>query len=73
MGRVDLAFEARSRAFLTDVESDDTLGAMDALGRAAKLYAPLAMALQKGAVEAVDPGSAGRACGRRRPGCWSRR
>ncbi|HXU60080.1 MAG TPA: tetratricopeptide repeat protein, partial [Polyangia bacterium] len=55
MGRVDLAFEARSRAFLTDVESEETLGAMDALGRSAKLYAPLAAALQKGAVEAVDP------------------
>ena len=55
MGRVDLAFEARSRAFLTDVESDETLGAMDALARSAKLHAPLAMALQKGAVEAVDP------------------
>ncbi|HXJ20416.1 MAG TPA: tetratricopeptide repeat protein [Polyangia bacterium] len=55
MGRVDLAFDARSRAFLTDVESPDTLGAMDALGRAARLHAPLAAALQKGAVEAVDP------------------
>jgi tetratricopeptide (TPR) repeat protein len=55
MGRVDLAFEARSRAFLTDVESEETLGAMDALGRQARLHAPLAAALQKGAVEAVDP------------------
>ncbi len=55
MGRVDLAFEARSRAFLTDVESEETLGAMDALGRSAKLHGPLAAALQKGAVEAVDP------------------
>jgi tetratricopeptide (TPR) repeat protein len=55
MGRLDLAFEARSRAFLTDVESEETLGAMDALGRSARLHAPLAAALQKGAVEATDP------------------
>ncbi|HVV50142.1 MAG TPA: hypothetical protein VHO06_10820, partial [Polyangia bacterium] len=55
LGRLDLAFDCRSRAWLTDVESAEALSAMEQLGLAAKLYAPLVAALQKGAVEAVDP------------------
>ncbi len=55
LGRLDLAFECRSQAWLTDVESGDTLSAMEQLGLGAKLYAPLVVTLQKGAVEAVDP------------------
>ncbi|HLK90742.1 MAG TPA: tetratricopeptide repeat protein [Polyangia bacterium] len=55
LGRLDLAFECRSRAWLTDVESPDTLSAMEQLGLGARLHAPLVVALQKGAVEAIDP------------------
>ncbi|HEX3902026.1 MAG TPA: tetratricopeptide repeat protein [Polyangia bacterium] len=55
LGRLDLAFDCRSRAWLADVESDETLAAMESLGLGAKLHAPLVVALQKGAVEAIDP------------------
>ena len=55
LGRLELAFDCRSRAWLADVESMETLSAMEALGLGAKLHAPLVVALQRGAVEAVDP------------------
>ncbi len=55
LGRLDLAFDCRSRAWLADVESMEALSAMESLGLGAKLHAPLVVALQKGAVEAVDP------------------
>ncbi|HEY4393736.1 MAG TPA: tetratricopeptide repeat protein, partial [Polyangia bacterium] len=55
LGRLESAFECRSQAWLTDVEAGDTLSAMEQLGLGAKLYAPLVVTLQKGAVEAVDP------------------
>jgi tetratricopeptide (TPR) repeat protein len=55
LGRLDLAFDCRSRAWLADVESMETLAAMETLGLGAKLHAPLVVALQRGAVEAVDP------------------
>jgi tetratricopeptide (TPR) repeat protein len=55
MGRVDLAFEARTRAWLSDVESHETLAELQTLGLTAKLHGPLAAALAKGAVEAGDP------------------
>jgi tetratricopeptide (TPR) repeat protein len=56
LGRLDLAFDARARAWLVDVSSADTLGEMEALAVAARQYAPLVATLQKGAVEAViDP------------------
>jgi len=55
LGRLDLAFDCRSRAWLTDVESMETLAAMESLGLGAKLHAPLVVALQRGAVEAIDP------------------
>jgi tetratricopeptide (TPR) repeat protein len=55
LGRLDLAFDCRSRAWLTDVESPDALSAMEQLGLGARLHAPLVATLQKGAVEAIDP------------------
>jgi tetratricopeptide (TPR) repeat protein len=55
LGRLDLAFDARARAWLVDVASADTLGEMEALAVQAKQYAPLVATLQKGAVEANDP------------------
>jgi tetratricopeptide (TPR) repeat protein len=55
LGRADLAFECRSRAWLVDVSSPDTLAEMEALGMSARLHAPLVEALQKGALEAIDP------------------
>ena len=55
LGRMDLAFAARSRAWLTDVESGETLTEMATLGMAAGLHAALVAALEKGAVEAGDP------------------
>ena len=55
LGRLDLAFDARARAWLVDVSSADTLGEMEALAVQAKQYAPLVATLQKGAVEANDP------------------
>jgi tetratricopeptide (TPR) repeat protein len=55
LGRLDLAFESRSRAWLADVESAETLTEMRSLATSAGLHAPLAATLQKGAVEAVDP------------------
>ena len=55
LGRLDLAFDCRSRAWLADVESMEALSAMESLGLGAKLHAPLVVALQRGAVEAVDP------------------
>ena len=54
-GRLDLGFEARSRAWLTDVESRETLAEMEALATRARLHAPFVATLQKGAVEAGDP------------------
>ncbi len=60
LSRPDLAFEARSRAWLTDVDSPETLAAMESLGRASGLHGPLVAALQKGALEAVDPDLQGR-------------
>ncbi len=55
MGRVDLAFEARSRAWLSDVESEETLARWTRSAARPSCTRPLAAALQKGAVEAVDP------------------
>jgi tetratricopeptide (TPR) repeat protein len=55
LGRLDLAFDARARAWLVDVSSADTLGEMEALAVQARQYAPLVATLQKGAVEAIDP------------------
>jgi tetratricopeptide (TPR) repeat protein len=55
LGRLDLAFESRSRAWLADVEAPGTLAEMESLAIDAQLHAPLVVALQKGAVEAVDP------------------
>jgi tetratricopeptide (TPR) repeat protein len=55
LGRAAEAFECRSRAWLVDVSSPDTLAEMEALGMSARLHAPLAEALQKGALEANDP------------------
>ncbi|HVU50065.1 MAG TPA: tetratricopeptide repeat protein [Polyangia bacterium] len=55
LGRLDLAFDARARAWLVDVSAADTLGEMEALAVQAKQYAPLVATLQKGAVEANDP------------------
>jgi tetratricopeptide (TPR) repeat protein len=54
-GRLDLAFEARSRAWLTDVESRETLSEMETLATRARLHGPFVAALEKGAVEASDP------------------
>ena len=54
--RLDLAFDCRSRAWLADVESTETLAEMEALGaRGAGCTAELVATLQKGAVEAGDP------------------
>jgi tetratricopeptide (TPR) repeat protein len=55
LNRLDLAFDARARAWLVDVSSADTLGEMEALAMNARQYAPLVATLQKGAVEAIDP------------------
>src|SRR6185503_17393286 len=55
MGRIDLAFDCRTRAWLADVEAHETLAELQTLGISAKLYGPLAAALSKGAVEAGDP------------------
>ncbi len=55
LNRLDLAFDARARAWLVDVSSADTLGEMEALAVQARQYAPLVATLQKGAVEASDP------------------
>ncbi len=55
IGRLDLAFDSRSRAWLVDVSSAATLGEMEALAVSARQYAPLVATLQKGAVEASDP------------------
>jgi tetratricopeptide (TPR) repeat protein len=55
LNRPDLAFECRSRAWLVDVSSAETLGEMEALAVSARQYGPLVATLEKGAVEAVDP------------------
>ncbi len=55
LGRRDLAFDCRSRAWLADVESTDTLAEMESLGLSSGLHADLVAALQKGAVEVGDP------------------
>ena len=55
LGRRDLAFDCRSRAWLADVESNDSLAEMESLGLAAGLHAELVAALQKGALEVGDP------------------
>jgi len=55
LGRPERAFECRSRAWLTDVESADTLAEMEQLGLAGGLYGELVATLEKGAVEAGDP------------------
>jgi tetratricopeptide (TPR) repeat protein len=54
-GRLDLAFEARSRAWLADVESRETLLEMESLATRARLHGPLVATLEKGAVETSDP------------------
>jgi tetratricopeptide (TPR) repeat protein len=54
-GRFDLAFEARSRSWLTDVESRETLSEMESLATRARLHAPFVATLAQGAVEASDP------------------
>ncbi|HVR01060.1 MAG TPA: tetratricopeptide repeat protein [Polyangia bacterium] len=55
LGRLDLAFDCRARAWLVDVSSADTLGEMEELAVSARQYAPLVATLGKGAVEAIDP------------------
>jgi tetratricopeptide (TPR) repeat protein len=55
LGRRDLAFDCRSRAWLADVESNDSLAEMESLGLAAGLHGELVAALQKGALEVGDP------------------
>jgi tetratricopeptide (TPR) repeat protein len=55
LARLDLAFDCRSRAWLVDVSSAETLGEMEALAVSARQFAPLVATLQKGAVEAIDP------------------
>jgi golgin subfamily B member 1 len=55
LGRLDLAFESRSRAWLADVDSSDTLAEMQSLATSSGLHAALVETLQKGALEAVDP------------------
>ena len=55
LGRPERAFECRSRAWLTDVESGETLAEMEALGLAGGLHGELVATLEKGAVEAGDP------------------
>ena len=54
LGRPERAFECRSRAWLTDVESAETLAEMEALGLAGGMHGELVAALEKGAVEAGD-------------------
>ena len=55
LGRPERAFECRSRAWLTDVESGETLAEMEQLGLAGGLHGELVATLEKGAVEAGDP------------------
>ena len=55
LGRPEAAFDCRSRAWLTDVDSVETLSEMEALGTAGGMHAELVVSLQKGAVEAGDP------------------
>ena len=55
LGRPERAFDCRSRAWLTDVESGETLAEMEALGLAGGMHGELVASLQKGAVEAGDP------------------
>ncbi|MDB4981699.1 MAG: repeat-containing protein, partial [Myxococcales bacterium] len=55
LNRLDLSFEARSRAWLVDVSSAETLGEMESLAVSARQFAPLVATLQTGAVEAIDP------------------
>src|SRR5262249_56514501 len=54
-GGVDQALAGGSGAGLVDVAARDTLSEMEALARTARLYAPFVAALQKGALEAIDP------------------
>jgi tetratricopeptide (TPR) repeat protein len=54
LGRPERAFDCRSRAWLADVESVETLAEMEALGQAGGLHGELCAALEKGAVEAGD-------------------
>ncbi len=55
LGRPEAAFDCRSRAWLTDVDSVETLSEMEALGTAGGMHSELVVSLQKGAVEAGDP------------------
>jgi tetratricopeptide (TPR) repeat protein len=55
LGRPERAFDCRSRAWLADVESGETLAEMEALGLAGGMHGELVAALEKGAVEAGDP------------------
>jgi tetratricopeptide (TPR) repeat protein len=55
LGRPERAFDCRSRAWLTDVESAETLAEMEGLGLAGGLHGELVATLEKGAVEAGDP------------------
>ena len=55
LGRLEQAFECRSQAWLTDVESGDTLSAVEQLGLGAKLYTPLAATLQKEPSSGINP------------------
>ena len=55
LGRPEAAFDCRSRAWLTDVDSAETLSEMEALGTAGGMHGELVVALEKGAVEAGDP------------------
>ena len=69
LGRPERAFDCRSRAWLTDVESGETLAEMEALGLAGGMHGELVAALEKGAVEAGDPVPAGAAVGDDRARC----
>ena len=55
LGRADVAFECRSRAWLADVESPETLAELESFGAGARMHAELAATLARGAVEAGDP------------------
>ena len=67
LGRPERAFECRSRAWLTDVESGETLAEMERWVSRAACTASWSPRCEKGAVEAGDPEPAGAAVGDDRP------
>jgi tetratricopeptide (TPR) repeat protein len=54
LGRPEKAFDCRSKAWLADVESAETLAEMESLGLAGGLHSELCAALEKGAMEAGE-------------------